>query len=202
MARKSLKGGQYERECCRFLSVWFSGDEEQDDWFWRSSQSGGRATTRAKTGKRTVGNCGDVAAECPEAAIFTSVVTPEIKRGYNRTAHLADILEYGARHWKKPVEGSMAQFIKQAHDASKRASTPYWWIIHRRDKHRAYIVMPRSLWDEFCVEGKNLHVAGFEIYPNPDFYKPALAVVDFDFFLRNARPKTIHRLYRRIERGK
>ena len=45
---KSQKGGAWEREFSKYLSLWIT-EGERDDVFWRSSQSGGRATQRAKS---------------------------------------------------------------------------------------------------------------------------------------------------------
>jgi hypothetical protein len=39
------KGGQYERDTCRRLSLWVS-DGNRDDLFWRSASSGGQHTTQ------------------------------------------------------------------------------------------------------------------------------------------------------------
>lgn len=53
------KGQDLERSISRQLSLWWSNGEA-DDWFWRASQSGGRATQRAKKGMRTLNSAGDL----------------------------------------------------------------------------------------------------------------------------------------------
>lgn len=197
MARKSLKGGAYEREVCRQLSLWYSHGKH-DDWFWRSSQSGGRATTRAKTGRRTIGHCSDVAATCSEGEALVRVMSPEIKRGYNRSAHMADLLEYTEKQWKNPPPGSMADFIKQAAAAAERGGSRYWTLIHRRDKHPAMIYMPHRLFVKFLGD---LDSADFgtkrtiHIQPNADFCETILAMLLSDF-LEEANPTVVRKLYR------
>jgi|SRR5262252_1389135 len=55
------KGGRFERDTCRALSLWVS-DGKRDDIFWRSSMSGGRATIGLKTGRRRGAQAGDIGA--------------------------------------------------------------------------------------------------------------------------------------------
>lgn len=56
------KGAAFEREVCVMLSKWLSNGV-QEDLFWRSAMSGGRATVAHKnTGKRHVNQVGDISA--------------------------------------------------------------------------------------------------------------------------------------------
>lgn len=61
MARGKGKGSNFEREICRALSKWVSGGKEED-CFWRSAMSGGRATRgKQKSGGKGFDNCaGDI----------------------------------------------------------------------------------------------------------------------------------------------
>lgn len=61
------KGGNFEREICRKLSLWISTGT-RDDLFWRSSLSGGRATVAFKKGKENRTQCGDISAIHPLGA--------------------------------------------------------------------------------------------------------------------------------------
>ncbi len=90
MSKKSLKGGQFERTVCKELSLWWTGNEH-DDIFWRSSQSGGRATQRAKFGKRTINNSGDIAPTDSSGEPLTNYILFECKTGYK---HKVDALKY------------------------------------------------------------------------------------------------------------
>jgi hypothetical protein len=128
---KAGKGSSYERQLCKQLSLWWSKGTN-DDWFWRSSQSGGRATTRRKSGKSTVNAAGDICAMCPEGQRFLNVVTIEAKRGYT-SATLSDLVE------KK--SGSLYHgFIEQARTSALEAATTYWLLIHKRDRRPAIVL--------------------------------------------------------------
>lgn len=166
------KGGTYEREVCRRLSRWWTGNDEDDDVFWRSSQSGGRATTRAKSGKTTRGHCGDITAVDGRGQKFVKLITVEIKRGYNRVdpIHLLD-------RTPKMAQQGFEAFLEQAMSAAVRANTPYWMIIHKRDQRADMVYIPRNLIDalenreamfastvEFFVAMKKLHVGANKIY--------------------------------------
>jgi hypothetical protein len=53
------KGGDFEREVSRTLSLWWT-ENQRDDIFWRSDSSGARFTQRKKTGKDTANQGGDI----------------------------------------------------------------------------------------------------------------------------------------------
>lgn len=84
------KGQQFERDVCRRLSLWVSGGKSKN-LFWRSSQSGGRATTLRKKGERLASHAGDIAAIDPAGTAFIERFFIECKR--YRNLHL-DMLFY------------------------------------------------------------------------------------------------------------
>lgn len=138
------KGGQYERDICRTLSLWMTNGRD-DDQLWRSSQSGGRATSRAKKGKKTKGHSGDTVATGKHGRRLLKLVTMEIKRGYNRDANVHTLLDL------RPATDAVQTYedwLTQAHTAAYRAGTPFWWLIHRRDRRAAVLYMPFRLWDK------------------------------------------------------
>lgn len=91
------KGGDYEREICKRLSLWLTNGRD-DDQLWRSSQSGGRATSRAKRGKGTKGHAGDTVATGKYGARLLKLVTLEIKRGYSKVANVHSLLDLRPRN--------------------------------------------------------------------------------------------------------
>lgn len=111
--------------------MWWS-DGQADDWFWRTAGSGGRATNRAKQGKATANGGGDICAQTKEAQNLLDLVTFELKRGYN-TATVSDLLD---------IEGGgvMGKFIEQARRSASLAGTPYWAVIHKRDRREALLI--------------------------------------------------------------
>ncbi|MFN7317947.1 MAG: hypothetical protein ACK5S6_00425 [bacterium] len=128
---RSSKGGAFERDISRQLSLWWSGGQH-DDWFWRTGGSGGRATNRAKSGKETVNGYGDIMAQCGEAQKLLDVVTIECKKGYNIVS-ISDLLDLKSG-------GTMQKFIDQATKAASLAGTPHWAIIHKRDRRETLLI--------------------------------------------------------------
>lgn len=73
------KGAVFEREVCVLLSNWLSGGT-QDDIFWRSAMSGGRATVAFKKGgKRLANQAGDITCIHPTGNRFISAFAAECK---------------------------------------------------------------------------------------------------------------------------
>lgn len=126
------KGSQFERDIARKISLWWS-DGAADDWFWRVGGSGGRATQRAKRGKTTEGQCGDIVATCPEGLSLTKLVTFELKRGYN-AASIQDLFD------KPDGPGTVKSFLEQVTAAAKNANTPYWALIWKRDRRKELVL--------------------------------------------------------------
>ena len=129
MVNGKNKGSSYERELAEKLSLWWS-DGKADDWFFRSSNSGGRATERAKVGKRTLNSAGDLQAQCGEAQKLLDIVCIEAKRGYPQVS-IADYFE------KK--SGGFHDFIEQSRKAASLAGSPGWAVVHKRDRRDAVI---------------------------------------------------------------
>jgi len=60
------KGSANERALCREFSRWFSHNTSED-WFWRTSGSGARQTSRHRANKTlNKYDCGDMRHDCPE----------------------------------------------------------------------------------------------------------------------------------------
>lgn len=134
------KGSQFERDMCRLFSRWVSGGD-RDDLFWRTSQSGGRATACSRRGAalKSKGFYGDMSladADHPTAKLFTDNVSVEFKRGYNR-ASIQDIIDLPA----KAATRTMEYFLEQAaRDAE--ASGRLWMLVWKRDSRDPIVVLP------------------------------------------------------------
>lgn len=83
------KGGQFERDVCKQLSLWIS-DGLSEDLFWRSAMSGGRATVGAKKGKDHSRHAGDIAATSAEGSFFTDIFYMELK--FYKNLHIEKFL--------------------------------------------------------------------------------------------------------------
>ena len=101
--RGAHKGSRWERELCKRFSLWWTLGE-RDDCFWRTSQSGGRATQRSKKNKTTVNQYGDMAATDAVGQSLIDLLTFEFKRGYN-SATIQDLLD-------KPKTGKPSVYEK------------------------------------------------------------------------------------------
>lgn len=136
---RAKKGSAFERHVCKQLSRWWSNGK-RDDIFWRSSQSGGRATQRAKKGQRTFGSYGDVAAVDPCGQPLLNVFTIELKRGnsHGTPADLLDFKQDNSRHtWVK--------CLKQAIKSHLQAGSKSWLLIMRRDKREAVVYLETAM---------------------------------------------------------
>jgi len=136
------KGSSFEREFCKDLSRWWDCDRDgRDDIFWRSSNSGGRATVRAALGKTTAGQYGDVAATCPSGVPLMDFVTIELKRGYSKFTiqDPFDVKTAGAQQqWTKWYE----QAVRSHLDAGSCG----WLLVHQRDRRDPLVYMPEQLY--------------------------------------------------------
>jgi hypothetical protein len=84
----NAKGGGFEREICKTLSLWISEGKE-DAVFWRSSQSGGRATLQARRGQRvSTTMLGDISAIHPLGHSLTDLFFMECKFRKSMKLHL------------------------------------------------------------------------------------------------------------------
>lgn len=195
------KGGSYERDVCRRLSRWWTGSDEDDDVFWRSSQSGGRATTRAKSGKTTRGHCGDITAVDGRGRKFTKLITVELKRGYNRVdpIHLID-------RTPKMAQQGFEAFLEQAMSAASRANTPYWMIIHKRDMRADMVYIPKMLFDDLeDLESQFSRIVTFEVplkkvtVGKVKVYQQQFVGMSLLDFLSGVKPTRMIELYRRLK---
>lgn len=135
------KGADFERTICKQLSFWWSG-QDRDDIFWRSSNSGGRATIRGRKGKQTFGQHGDITAVDPFGAPLLDILALEIKRGYGE-ADFHALLDRSSGAAQQVWESWIQQAI-----ASAEGSGAYSWaIIARRDRKEPIIVLEKQGWD-------------------------------------------------------
>ncbi len=153
------KGSSFERTICRELSLWWTKGK-RDDIFWRTSQSGGRATIRSKKGKKTFGQYGDIQAVDPKGQPLIDLCTIEAKRGSNKIT-CADIIDQPETYSRKdkqtrlrptPWEG----FITQAERQAKAAGTRFWILIHKRDRRNTVIFLPFPLVGLLCSYGSSI----------------------------------------------
>lgn len=180
------KGGTYEGLICKQLSLWWSMGQH-DDWFWRAAGSGGRATARGRRGMTTTGHCGDIAACCWQAELLTKYITFEVKRGYNKTADMTDLLDRNGWPTDKHRKETILGMIEQAIAAADRAKTRHWALIHKRDGMQPLIYVPKLLSDVVSSNQIAGPFAGLTVPVNGEMVR--IAVYRFANFLRDLRPE-------------
>jgi len=153
------KGMKFERDICVKLSLWWSGGKD-DDIFWRSNASGGRATNRAKKGKATPGQYGDITAIDPVGEALIRLTPLELKKGYPKvTVH--DLLDHLPKQ-KPPV---FWEWVRQAQAASDASPTAIGWLlITGRTRRLPLIWMPGSLRTAFAQNGSFVDKLPIRLY--------------------------------------
>jgi hypothetical protein len=143
----SSKGGAFERELCRVISLWWT-ENTRDDIFWRTPGSGAMAKTRSKKSLSTYGAYGDIQATDPSGQPLLQVFTMELKRGY--TAHnftnMLDKLDKSASQmWEN--------FYHQVCTDAMNAKSLSWIIVWRRDRHQTLIYTPMKIIRQIIKSG-------------------------------------------------
>src|ERR1035437_9995090 len=145
MAKGAGKGQEHERRVCKALSLWVSGGVEKHI-FWRSSQSGGRATTLRKRGEQLSRQAGDIAAIDPAGELFCETFFVEIK--FVKTLRL-DLLAYPdvqgvlGPFWRKCIEQA-SWYHKVPLMIVKENAHP--WLVGMSRQMTSQTVWPPLLW--------------------------------------------------------
>ena len=189
------KGATFERDISKVLSQWWSvglGGVKRDDIFWRSSQSGGRATQRAKFGKDTYGSYGDITALDPIGEPLMRFATIELKRGYKDTPW--DLLECKRTGAVRPFEKALVQ----AQKSSIQSGSLGWILIGKRDRRRPVIYVERKLHRLYANEWPSSTFSNWCIFHlevnRIDLLRPAkfhFVAIDFEEWLAVVRPNQI-----------
>ncbi len=162
------KGSDFERTICKELGLWWT-DGARDDIFWRTSNSGGRATVRK--GRSTFGGYGDVQAVDPIGQPLLNITSIELKRGYGQ-ASVGDLLDVG----KAPPQ--WARWVEQAEMERGQGGQPYWMLITRRDRRSAVVHIPAPF-------ASALRDAGGDVYRAPTLFRiryNGIAVISLPLF--------------------
>ena len=183
------KGSGFERDICRQLSLWWS-DGKDDDIFWRTASSGGRATQRNKKGKKTFGQAGDVQATNPIGQPLIDVCAIELKRGYSKTS-VFDIVDKPTKAKEQMYEA----FFRQAIQSHKSAGSYSWMLITRRDRREAVVFIPLNLYKELKL-AKDTVILFFPPYTKMTYKIKGLpllqiVVTPLKNFLRSVCPENI-----------
>lgn len=106
------KGAQFEREICKRLSLWVSNGKDED-LFWRSAMSGGRASVAMKVNKKLRRQAGDITATSIEGCTLTD-------RFYIECKHVKSLgLEAFLFNQNGPLQGYWDEASEQAEKHDK-----------------------------------------------------------------------------------
>lgn len=189
------KGGNYERDLCKRFGLWWTQDltKPRNDIFWRTSQSGGRATQRAKKGAKTAYQYGDMTFIDPLGKPLVDFFMFEFKKGYNDTNAL-DIID------SKQKEPLLIKFWNKAESDRKAAGRPWSILILKRDYMRSAVVIDRVLFAEFenyCGIWKEKFLTMTPDSVHMDDTDNTLVIIRLDKFLDWLSPNTIEFLQRK-----
>lgn len=135
-----IKGGTFEREVCKQLSLWWS-EGLRGDIFWRTSGSGSRCTVRAKQDKQTVNSAGDVCYLDESGKELIDSYLIELKRGYNNEMSLNKLIDSGVAN---PM---LISIWEKAKSEAKKSGRKYVILIYKRDRRKSMVVVSRVLFD-------------------------------------------------------
>lgn len=183
---KSGKGSIFERAVAKKLSLWWTQDmdEPSDAVFWRTSQSGGRATTRRKTGKATVNQAGDICATDPIGMPLMRMFAMELKRGYSKFSPFDAIDRTG-----KP--SVFEQWVEQAEESRKQAKAFQWMIIFQRTRKEVMVAIPEMAISKLSSIKPHAWIAFLDGVP--------VFICRLDTLLGNLTPKRIIETLSRID---
>ncbi len=182
----SKKGPAFERVICKQLGLWWT-EGKRDDLFWRTANSGGRATVRGSQG--TFGQDGDIQATDPIGQPLMDLMSLELKCGYPKVS-LLDCLEK-----TQPKEGLYA-WIKQAQAAAARSGAIYWAVIWKRNRRESVIFFPQLLGFDLraadnstyhCLQRARMSFQGTDLRSGP----PSMVVLPLSDFLGWCTPDMI-----------
>ena len=191
---KSSKGSDFERAICKQLGLWWTNGE-RDDVFWRTSQSGGRATQRTKQGVATRNEYGDIHATDIGGYPLTNLATIEVKKGYTRQT-IFDMLDKLPRETKQPYKLFLRQAIEQHYEAGSFS----WWLISKRDYKNTMLTIPLNLKKlisknitKWLYPSMYLRCKIFEDEPPYNLY-----TLPLDIFLTNVPATEIQRISKEV----
>jgi hypothetical protein len=189
------KGQDFEREFCKSLSRWWTRGtcNERDDVFWRTQNSGGRATTRHKQGKTTRGQYGDIMATDPIGQPLLDLLTFELKRGYS-TSTIGDLLDTLEQSTSQQYE----KWLAKAEDTAERSGSVSYALVVRRDRRSPLILMPLDCMSALLYSRPTADIAGMGVGAVLYLEDRDIAVTRLQNFLDIITPDNVRSLHHRL----
>ena len=182
---KSGKGSEFERTVAKQLGLWWTQNdpEPRDDIFWRTSQSGGRATTRAKQGKTTANAQGDLTFTDPVGAPFIEKFLLELKRGYSNDVSVLSILD------GKQKNSTLLQFWQQAERDRLVSGRDWSLLVFKRDRRSVCVMFEWRLFRKITSWSGGLPEGTVRIDLHTEV--GSTVVIPFPAFLEWLSPETV-----------
>lgn len=178
------KGSKFEIDICRRLSKWIQG-EERPELFWRSSQSGGRATIARRKGQKTKVD-GDIMAIDSKGEFFTNLFFIE-----NKSYRMINLTFF--HEGKGEVTKWWTKLLQQSSEAKKLPL-----LIYKANGTKNYLVLE---YQEKVFEELSLDVLSSQIVikknPNPKIY-----IFLLEEFLTKVSANEVKRLSKVISEGR
>lgn len=178
------KGGDFEREVSKALTVWLTGKPKPYK-YWRMPGSGGLATIH----EENVDLSGDIRALAPDAEFLTDHFSIECKNGYPKTSFW--------QHFKNIKNFNIREFWIQCIDDAKKGDKS-GMLIYRK-KGQKYIVGIE------VKEANKLRRMNLELFELPAItmtwecdYLPPVEFFSFENFFKIITPKNIKEMMEKL----
>ncbi len=146
------KGGQWERDFCRLLSLWWSKGEDRDI-FWRTASSGGMATIN----KNLPTQVGDVTYMKPEGQLLIDNFVFELKHYSYKGLDFLPLLDY---------KGNIFEWwVKLCKEAEQYNKIPF--LVIKVSHRGVYGILPKQyLTNKTITWGRILKLNRFSFEPH------------------------------------
>lgn len=192
--RGSIIGGNFERDTFKKLSLWFSKGKS-NAIFWRTAGSGGRATTRAKSGLATPDSAGDMCALDPSGKPLTRISIWELKKGYSGKSPSTCVGVLNLIDGKKTKNPPLLiKWIEKVEGEAKTHKRNLWFLIFERKRKKACICMRKETMEYLKNKNNN---QDFKSSCDLFFEKHSISITQLDHFLDWCAPETIKRFIKR-----
>ena len=176
------KGGASENETCRELSLWWS-DGATSALFRRTQMSGGKATIRARTKKKTPYEYGDITFSEPIAKPLIDFLLIENKSGYKDTINVLDFVDSPRKH------PQLLKWWWKCEKEKEEAGRYYSVVIFRRTRKSKCIMVPEDLFstlEDWCGGFCKNTIDIYYVKEKVDW-----VIIEFAEFLNWVTPETI-----------
>jgi hypothetical protein len=162
------KGSAFERAVCKDLSLWVSKGNDENV-FWRSAMSGGRATVQNKRGVTNKSQSGDISAVSEEGYPYTDKYYFECK--FYKTLNVKSLV------YNKQLKNSILDFWCTNLIKAKEVNKELILIAKENNNPTLFCVQKNSKLWSLLYDTYKIHALG--IYPLS--ISPYEGVVVYDF---------------------